>query len=152
MSCLPEGARLLDAKSVGMDRTPRATVVAGAKHRQFMRLINLRLASPTRLRLRVAPARCNQFRGVGTRLQPPTQSTDHQQTPQRLQWGVARRRHALAPSVNATGEPMKSYSIVAVLAVSAALVACGESADSPIKTGTTGSLDNPAVSNVPMAQ
>jgi hypothetical protein len=47
---------------------------------------------------------------------------------------------------------MKSYSIVAVLAVSAALVACGESADSPIKTGTTGSLDNPAVSNVPMAQ
>jgi hypothetical protein len=46
---------------------------------------------------------------------------------------------------------MRSHAIVAVLALSAALVACGESADSPIKTGTTGSLDNPAV-NVPMAK
>ncbi len=46
---------------------------------------------------------------------------------------------------------MKSHAIVAVLALSAALVACGETADSPIKTGTTGSLDNPAA-NVPMAK
>src|SRR5688572_2307695 len=46
---------------------------------------------------------------------------------------------------------MKSHAIVAVLAVSAALVACGQSADSPIKTGTTGSLESPAV-NVPMAK
>ena len=45
---------------------------------------------------------------------------------------------------------MKSHAILAVLALSAALVACGESADSPIKTGTAGSLQNPA-GNVPAA-
>jgi len=45
---------------------------------------------------------------------------------------------------------MKTHAIIAVLALSAALVACGERADSPIKTGTTGSLNNPAA-NVPAA-
>jgi hypothetical protein len=34
---------------------------------------------------------------------------------------------------------MKSHAIVVVLALSSALVACGERADSPIKTGTSGS-------------
>ena len=37
------------------------------------------------------------------------------------------------------GTRMKSYAIIAVLTLSSALVACGERADSPIKTGTTGS-------------
>lgn len=45
---------------------------------------------------------------------------------------------------------MGAHAIVAVLALSSVLVACGERADSPIKTGATGSLDNPAAS-VPAA-
>jgi hypothetical protein len=46
---------------------------------------------------------------------------------------------------------MRSLAIVAVLALSSVLVACGERADSPIKTGTTGSLANPAASVPPAA-
>ena len=46
---------------------------------------------------------------------------------------------------------MKSHAIVVVLALSATLVACGERSDSPMKTGTTGSLDNPAAT-VPAAK
>ena len=54
---------------------------------------------------------------------------------------------------------MKSHAILSVLALSTALVACGERADSPIKTGattgatsgTTGSVANPAAA-VPAAK
>ena len=46
---------------------------------------------------------------------------------------------------------MRSHAIVAILALSSVLVACGERNDSPIKTGTTGSLSNPAASAPPAA-
>ena len=46
---------------------------------------------------------------------------------------------------------MKPHAMLVVLVLSAALVACGERADSPMKTGTTGSLDNSAA-NVPAAK
>ena len=39
---------------------------------------------------------------------------------------------------------MKTQAIVAVLALTSALVACGERSESPIKTGTTGALAAPA--------
>jgi hypothetical protein len=46
---------------------------------------------------------------------------------------------------------MRSHAIIAVLALSSVLAACGQRADSPIKTGTTGSLANPAASAPPAA-
>lgn len=44
---------------------------------------------------------------------------------------------------------MKSHAIIAVLALSSVLVACGKSADSPIKTGTTGPVVSPTSSAPP---
>lgn len=41
---------------------------------------------------------------------------------------------------------MRSHAIIAVLALSSALVACGQRADSPIKTGTTGPVVSPTSS------
>ena len=46
---------------------------------------------------------------------------------------------------------MRLHTTVAVLALTSVLVACGERADSPIKSGTTGSLANPAASAPPAA-
>jgi hypothetical protein len=46
---------------------------------------------------------------------------------------------------------MRSLAIVVVLALSSVLVACGERSDSPIKTGTTGSMANPAAGVPPAA-
>lgn len=44
---------------------------------------------------------------------------------------------------------MRSHALIAVLAVSSVLVACGERANSPIKTGTTGSVVTPSSSAPP---
>lgn len=44
---------------------------------------------------------------------------------------------------------MRSHAIVAVLALSSVLVACGQRADSPIKTGTTGPVVTPTSSALP---
>ena len=44
---------------------------------------------------------------------------------------------------------MKTQAVVAFLALSSLLVACGERSDSPIKTGTTGALTAPAAAAQP---